>query len=258
MLVQVLVVSNTQSFNQHQYEVDSPISFKKGAVPTFSSNMKSEARSMSFIGLAIVINMPQLYISLMDTICNGILSSICLGKEFIAFTKTYKPLRVSKPSGKQRSTYWLQLPIRSGMPLLIIMAILRWITSQTLFILRATKYDFKDVFFAERSLAEMAANTVNVIGYSDIAWFVFIGINVSMAIILLSLRTIKIVSGGPLVGTCSLAISAACHLGRDEDPTAAPFQPLMYGVIQTDGFEVNRVGFSAQEVQPLVDGLTYH
>ena len=59
----------------------------------------------------------------------------------------------------------------------------------------------------------------------------------------------------PLAGSNSAAISAACH--PDEDSDVAE-RPLKYGVLPSaDSEGRKRIGFSSQEVEPLVPGEIY-
>lgn len=63
----------------------------------------------------------------------------------------------------------------------------------------------------------------------------------------------------PLAGSCSLAISAACHRAAVEDEGIVR-RPLQYGVLmlEGDGPGEYRVGFSAEPVSLLEDGETYY
>ena len=61
----------------------------------------------------------------------------------------------------------------------------------------------------------------------------------------------------PLAGSNSAAISAACHRADDEDADITSY-PLKYGILKCVGADSRRrVGFSAEEVEPLVEGEIY-
>jgi hypothetical protein len=49
-----------------------------------------------------------------------------------------KPLRVSEPVGIQRSSYFISLPWRYGIPLYGSSAVMHWLVSQSLFLARIT------------------------------------------------------------------------------------------------------------------------
>lgn len=51
-----------------------------------------------------------------------------------------KPLRVTAPQGQQRSTYYLHLPYRYSVPLIVTSALLHWLVSQSIFLVRIDEY----------------------------------------------------------------------------------------------------------------------
>lgn len=57
-----------------------------------------------------------------------------MSREWAQFASTRRTLRVSKPQGQQRSTYWLQLPYRYSVPLMGAMVLLHWLMSRGLFL----------------------------------------------------------------------------------------------------------------------------
>lgn len=72
-----------------------------------------------------------------------------------------KPLRVSEPIGIQRSSYFISLPLRYGVPLFASSSILQWLISQSLFLARITAMNPDGT--ADR------ANSFSTCGYSPIA-----------------------------------------------------------------------------------------
>ena len=109
-----------------------------------------------------------------------------------------KALRVTDPVGDQRPTYRLQTPYRYGVPLTLLSVILYWLVSQSLFLARVASYDS----IREEDKSEMKST----IGYSCIA---------IISVIIVALGILngfpRYRSGMPLVGSCSAAISVACH-----------------------------------------------
>ena len=59
----------------------------------------------------------------------------------------------------------------------------------------------------------------------------------------------------PIVSSCSIAISAACHR-RLEDVDAAKL-PLMWGVVETRDDGTGHASFSSKDVEPLAPGHFY-
>ncbi|KAG6354534.1 hypothetical protein INS49_004551 [Diaporthe citri] len=58
-----------------------------------------------------------------------------MAKEWSTMSIRYKALRVTNPQGQQSSTYFLQLPYRYSVPLLIISALLHWVLSGCIYLL---------------------------------------------------------------------------------------------------------------------------
>jgi len=49
------------------------------------------------------------------------------------------------PAGNQRSTYFLHLPCRFGLPLVLFSGILHWLASQSMFVVAIDFYNFQGV-----------------------------------------------------------------------------------------------------------------
>jgi hypothetical protein len=52
-----------------------------------------------------------------------------------------KTLRVSAPVGIQRSSYFVSMPLRYGIPLMATMSLLHWLVSQSLFVVATVSYE---------------------------------------------------------------------------------------------------------------------
>lgn len=68
------------------------------------------------------------------------MSTFLVQREFSHMYKAEKrkPLRVSEPVGIQRSSYFISLPLRYGIPLTASSTLLHWLISQSLFLARIT------------------------------------------------------------------------------------------------------------------------
>ena len=193
---------------------------------------------------ALVANLPQVVLSFVFLLYNGLFTSMLLADEWNGYARERKPLRVTDPKGAQVSTYRLQLPYKYGIPLLIASAALHWLVSQSLFLVNMTGYSTK---------GQKLMQTISGIGYSCIAIItvIFFG---AILLLLEVLNGFRVHRGMPLAGSCSAAISAACHR-PDEDVDAAT-KPVMWGVVHSEN-GVGHCCFTSFEVSRPVPGEHY-
>ncbi|ORY02733.1 hypothetical protein BCR34DRAFT_492913, partial [Clohesyomyces aquaticus] len=81
-------------------------------------------------------NSPQLLLSVIYLYFSNMFTSMALAYEWNQLGAHRKGLRVTKPRGAQRETYFVQLPLRIGIPLNAMSGLLHWLASQTLFVVR--------------------------------------------------------------------------------------------------------------------------
>ena len=199
--------------------------------------------------LALIANAPQLLLSLLFLAYNSLYTCMLLADEWSGYSKDRKTLRVTQPHGAQRSTYFLQLPYRYSIVLLITSTLLHWFVSQSLFLARV------NVFYASGELDSSAS--IATIGYSVVPLLVVLILgSVTVAMGLLNgCRRYR--PGIPLAGSCSAAISAACH-APDEDVDAVE-KPLLWGAgfgKEKDG-AVGHCSFTSLEAEMPVEGKDY-
>jgi len=130
------------------------------------------------------------------------------------YTDSYfkrRSLRFSFPTGMQRSTYWLQLPYRYGIPLLIASGLLHWIVSETLFLVRICFFDRDGNPITDCKWCTPSNNILILLGYSTTALMVAIVLEGVMVAILLATGMRRFKSGMPIVRSSSWSIAAACH-----------------------------------------------
>ena len=168
-----------------------------------------------------------------------------LGHEWSGYAHVRKPLRVTTPAGSQRSTYRLQLPYKYGIPLLVLSGTLHWLVSQSIFLARVDYY-YNGILDKYQS--------ISTLGYSCIAIITVIALGgiVVLVGVLHGFRRYK--PGVPLVGSCSAAISAACH--RPNEDVDAPFKPVMWGAVES-GNPIGHCCFTSFEVTKPVKGQVY-
>lgn len=82
----------------------------------------------------------QLFLSLLYMSINALLTCFCVENEWQSYALKRKTLRVSSPQGEQRSTYFLSLPWRYGLPLSAASVLLHWTLSQSMFLTALATY----------------------------------------------------------------------------------------------------------------------
>lgn len=155
--------------------------------------------------MIFLANVPQILVSLAYFFYNGLLTCMLGAVEYDNYAIAQKPLRVSWPRGAQRSTYYLSLPYRYSVPLLIVSAVLHWLVSQSFFFVQVIPFDRQGV------PQRISPNVLVTCGYSPVAiiFGIIVGGLLPIVAVLLGLRRFR--SHMPLAGQCSAAISAACH-----------------------------------------------
>ncbi|KAB8256554.1 hypothetical protein BDV32DRAFT_153176 [Aspergillus pseudonomiae] len=172
---------------------DNPLSFPDSANPVYYPGL--HAHPQSPISMAILGNTPQLFHSVIYFLYNNLITCMVLAAKYNDYGNERKVLRVSEPRGAQRSTYYLSLPYRYIVPLLLSSAVLHWLVLQSSYYVRVVSYDQWG----------SAGAMISTCGFSVVAM-----------IILLHL-------GGLMLRSCSAAISAACHPpGNDIDAALKP------------------------------------
>ncbi|RYN29959.1 hypothetical protein AA0113_g682 [Alternaria arborescens] len=226
--------------------------FAFGAVDprTYISNMPRDV-----ITNAVIANTPQLFLSFLYFSYNALFTAMLMGYEWLSYSRKRKGLRVSRqPSGAQRSTYFLQLPYRFGIPLMVLSGTLHWLVSQSIFLVAIDFYDT----FGNPGSAWSCGLGYKTLGYSPPAMASVIVLAGIMVISIIAFGYIPYKRGMPLAGTCSMAISAACHPAvRVEDGNSIAEQKLKWGVVSTGVDGLGHCAFSAGNVGAIVKGRLY-
>ena len=167
--------------------------------------------------------------------------------EWDNFALSRKSLRVTKPEGQQRSSYFLQLPFRYAIPLAAASGLIHWIISQSLFLVRI------DIFIDDKLDLDGSRSAC---GFSRLSLLVacMLFIFIFCLVHILSLRKWRI--NIPLAASCSLVISSACHPGSDENDLH--LGPVQWGVIAEKASDpVPHCSFSRHDVSKPVEGKKY-
>ncbi|KAI0407008.1 hypothetical protein F4802DRAFT_612639 [Xylaria palmicola] len=201
----------------------------------------------------LIINSPQLLFSIMYSVAGAILTTFLVQREFsLMYTRAHrKPLRVSEPVGIQRSSFFISLPLRYGVPLNLSSAVFHWLISQSYFLARVTAL--------LPNGSEDYGNSFSTLGYSPYA-IIITGITafINLAIILL-LGCRRYDGTMSLVSTNSMAISAACH-GLPEDKEDGYRLPLQWGVVEIGDDGIGHCTFTTapcHEIQKAQEGVLY-
>ena len=158
--------------------------------------------------------------------------------------------------GQQRSTYFLQLPYRFALPLMLLSGVLHWLVSQSIFLVSVDFYETADT----ATYAKYQADSLTTCGYSPIAIISVLILGICMVVGGIGIGYWKFRPHVHLVGSSSAAISAACHVGGGEEGRVVAVQKVMWGVVQEEDREMEGVGhcaFSGREVTFPVEGRLY-
>lgn len=195
----------------------------------------------------LIANSPQALLSFLYLTYNGLYSCMLLADEWSGFAHERKALRVTKAEGEfQRSTYRLQLPYKYGIPLVILSGLLHWLVSQSIFLARVAVYDHDGV--------EDDSYSISTCGYSNIALITVILLGSIVVILGVVNGFRQYPAGMPLVGSCSAAISAACHPPKADFDAAV--LPVMWGAVPTTE-ETGHCCMTSFEVMPPVREESY-
>jgi len=185
--------------------------------------------------MVLLANTPQVIASIAYFFYNSMLTAMLLADEFNDYAAERKPLRVSWPKGYQRSAYYLSLPYRYSIPLMITHTILHWLVSQSVFFVEVILYDMTGNLTPERLIT---------CGYSPMAIIFLISLGTLMTFPIIGLGFKHFKNNMPLAGSCSAAISAACHPppgGGDA------LKPVMWGEVSKPPVKNKHMKISSQE-----------
>ncbi|KAJ5165820.1 hypothetical protein N7492_006116 [Penicillium capsulatum] len=172
---------------------------------------------------AVLANTPQLVITVNYYYFNNVLTSMLAVAEYSSYGNKRRPLRVTWPvkDSQQRSTYWLNIPYLYSVPTLLVYSTLHWMISQSLFYYHSVSYDVRG--------RPDTSSEVSALASAPIPLGISIALGALMICVLLGVSFRKLESAMPLAGTCSAAISAACHPPGGEDKEKAVLGRIGWG-----------------------------
>lgn len=206
--------------------------------------------SASVLTTSLIVNTPQVVFSSLYFMYNSIYTSMASAYEWSLFGSHRKGLRVTVPTGSQRSSYWLQLPWKFSLPLIATSALLHWLVSQSMLMVNIrVQKSTNQALTAPDAYFPMAdkSGTVTAISFSPLAVTLVIIFGNLMLICLLGICYLLLKPGITLVGSNSFAISAACHAHPDDNDAAQ--KPLLWGAVEhQEGSRPGHCCFSSFEV----------
>ncbi|KAF2035730.1 hypothetical protein EK21DRAFT_53222, partial [Setomelanomma holmii] len=177
---------------------------------------------------AWIANAGQLVLSFCYLAINSECTAMAGAAEWNNLATSRKGLRVTRPVGQQRDTYFLQLPYKWSLPLTVASGGLHWLLSQSVFLVRIDTYD-RDGNLVLGDASKSAC------GFSGTSWMVM---TICFYLLVGTVGLIgrkKIKVRVPFAASCSLVISAACHPSRDDG--GAYVRAVRWGVVQETMYE---------------------
>ena len=200
-------------------------------------------------------NVPQVLLSFCYFWINIVCTSMAAEQEWNNLGASRKGLRVTQPYGHQRSTYFLQMPYRWSLPLLAISATLHWLMSQAFFLVRTFTLSLGGL--GDDNSRNTIATSTSAIGFSALSLVVLISILFGLVAVIGAMGLRKREVRVPVVASCSLAISAACHPPPGD--ANAHLAKVQWGVTEHEvvtGFK--HCSLSSKPVTEPEEGKTYY
>ncbi|KAF9728855.1 hypothetical protein PMIN06_002451 [Paraphaeosphaeria minitans] len=198
----------------------------------------------------VIANLPQSVLSFLYFSYNGLFTAMLLGYEWASYAHQRRGLRVSHTAeGAQRSTYFLQLPYRFALPLMVLSGVLHWLVSQSIFLVAVDVYDYQGTH-------EIGGDFKST-GYSPIAILTTLILGIIMTAAGIGIGFTPFKEGMNFAGSCSAAMSAACHVRDDAEGFKAARGKVQWGVVDVNAEGVGHCAFSTKEVEMPKVGHVY-
>ena len=192
---------------------------------------EAAGRPSTLVGNVLVANIPQLVLSFVYFMYNGAFTCMLEEREWTQFATVRKGLRVSRAlEGSQRSTYFLQLPYRFAIPIIVFSGVLHWLVSQSIFLVAVESHRQGERIDYYNHYSQNTFPDKLTCGFSPIAIMFVVIIACCMIAVLLVLGMRRYDAVIPQVGSCSAVISAACHPEGLENDEHAASRPVHWGI----------------------------
>jgi len=180
-----------------------------------------------------------------------------------------KTLRVTTPEGIQRSSYFVHMPLRYGIPMLASITLQHYLVTQGIFVYATEPYPSEGSSDASLDLPGLqigVAFSAPALIYGECCCMIYMflltcprpatTLGFGYIFMLVSFMVRRYSETMPLASTCSAAISAACHPPNDD--SEAYLFPLQCGVVSVDENGVGHCSLTtARDVFPPEVGKLY-
>ncbi|KAM7211822.1 hypothetical protein V8F06_012795 [Rhypophila decipiens] len=199
--------------------------------------------------LVILANLPQLGMVATYLLYNSLITIMVVELEWNTLGTKPKSLRVSQPrkNSSQRGTFFLSLPYRFAIPLLLVSGGLQWLVGQSLFFAEVDLWDEKG--------QRLGNEAILTLGYSHLAlfWLLILGVLAWLPAVLTGFLGRLPTEGMPLLGSCSAVVAACSHFPQGEGDLLPEERRAAAGEIllwRASGSEQNGegLGFSAHNI----------
>ncbi|CAG9971465.1 unnamed protein product [Clonostachys byssicola] len=213
------------------------------------------AGDAAVVCLILLTNVPQALFSFLYLILNGIVTAMLTTREWTNYADYVpKALRVSFPKRGQRSTFFLALPYRYSLPLMISSMLMHLLISQSFFMVQMVEIRTWESQEDQEDIE--LTDITSTAGYSPLGMILtlFVLVIVSSTIVRLGRFTFK--EGMPLSGSSSVGIAAACHVCEKTSSR----RPVTWGVVVPANHAPDGVGhcsFSNKRVELPEQGSRY-
>ena len=187
----------------------------------YLANFLKQPSPWQFWGSVLFANFWQLLLSFTYVFYNSLITKVSTGVEWSRFGFQRATLRTSHPRGLQRSAYFLSLPYKYSVPLKIVLGLLHWLISQSVFL--AASHAFTPT--GER----FPSGDTSRPGYSLLGMILCVSVGTGLLLFLPVFASREVTFRLPVVTTSSAAISASCH--RHSADKDAQFLPVKWGVV---------------------------
>jgi hypothetical protein len=208
---------------------------------------------------AWLANVPQLILSVCYLTFNSLCTAMAGAYEWNHLAVTRKGLRVTKPKGQQRSTYFLQLPFKWAIPLTVTSGLLHWLISESFFFIRLDMQD-RDGNPIRQDTLDQSGNIIqkgskSACGFSALSLLVLCAVFLALLAVVLLIGTWRFQVRLPFAASCSLVVSAACHPPHEEDKPH--LGGVKWGVVEGRVGGIRHCSLSTKAVKKPKVGVKY-
>ena len=238
------------SFQLSSYSFQAALKLRFGQVDSGMILGLDGESGMGLIIDVLVANSFQLALSTTYFLYNSLYTAQCAALEWADFASKHKSLRVTWPRGQQRSTYYLQLPYRYGIPLTALLIAMHFLISQSIFLARLRYYT---------GTGDISSQSFTDVGFSPVANLVTCCVGAAMILAQVAHARRPLDNRIPIHGNQSACISAMCHpedrgplkmrrsSQAQHDIDSAATKPVIWGVTrEPDGSLPDRSDSSKQ------------